>query len=277
MSGFPIKLPIRFAQLLALCAALSPVQALQAQQAPAVEGIDHVEFFVTDLQRSLQFYRRLFGNEVWKNNNTERRYLPMGMAFLALEQGSTPRVDHLCLGLNDFDINSLHAYLDEQKLAWQDYPSGRDLRVDDRDGTRFQLAAKQGWEQLSHNTASRESQADSQDPLFHPLALDEVYITVGNLEVDSLHYARLLGQTGTLQAGSLWFTLGSARLRLSQAPVGQAPGVNYFSVLVSHTDMDAAADAVFAAGGIIETILPNGFSFWDPDGLRVLVRTAGQF
>src|SRR5690606_12854984 len=98
------------------------------------------------------------------------------------------------------------------------------------------------------------------------------------LEVDSLFYARLLDRTGTLQAGSLWFELGGgARLRLTQAPAGQAAGLNYFSILVSNTDMEAAAEAVFAAGGIIETILPNGFSFWDPDGHRVLVRTAGMF
>ena len=41
--------------------------------------------------------------------------------------------------------------------------------------------------------------------------------------------------------------------------------------------MDAAADAVFAAGGIIENILPNGFSFWDPDGIRVVVRSGDLY
>lgn len=256
--------------------ALLPVAGLQAQTPPDVDGIDHVELIVTDLQRSLNFYRRLFGNEVWKHNSSERRYLPFGSVYLALEQGSNARVDHVCLGLDDFNITSLHRYLDEQQLPWQDYPSGEDLRVDDRDGTRLQLAAAHGWERLSAGSASLQQQ-QSASPLFNALTFDEVYITVSNLEVDSLHYARLLGQTGTLQAGSLWSTLGSARLRLSQAPVGQEPGVNYFTVLVSHTDLEAAADAVFAAGGIIETILPNGFSFWDPDGIRVLVRTAGQF
>ena len=31
------------------------------------------------------------------------------------------------------------------------------------------------------------------------------------------------------------------------------------------------------AGGIIENILPNGFSFWDPDGMRVEIHVANQF
>jgi hypothetical protein len=53
--------------------------------------------------------------------------------------------------------------------------------------------------------------------------------------------------------------------------------VGYFSVLITNTDLEAAANAVFAAGGIIETLFPNGFSFWDPDGLRVLVHTTPMF
>ena len=60
---------------------------------------------------------------------------------------------------------------------------------------------------------------------------------------------------------------------LNQTPVGQAAGIAYLSLLVSNTDMNEAAEAVFAAGGIIESFLPNGFSFWDPDGIRVLVRS----
>ena len=81
----------------------------------------------------------------------------------------------------------------------------------------------------------------------------------------------------TAVAGSQYFRLGShARLRLGQTAVGQPAGFSYMSVLVANTDMDAAAEAVFRAGGIVESFLPNGFSFWDPDGLRIVVRTAPQ-
>lgn len=244
---------------------------------PVVAGIDHVEFFVTDLERSLSFYRHLFGADIWKNRQTERRYLPLGKAFMALEQRDMARMDHVCFGIREFDVVDLHRYLDEKALVWQDYPSGRDLRVDDRNGTRVQMAAADGWEGISTATAAPEARPAIGASLFHPLAIDEIYITVANLEVDSLHYARLIGKSGVPQAGSLWFDLGSSRLRLSQAPVGQSPGVNYFSVLVSNTDLEAAAEAVFKAGGIIENILPNGFSFWDPDGMRVEIHMAGQF
>ena len=248
--------------------------AAQAQEEPEYAAIDHVEFFVTDLERSLKFYTRLFGNDLWKNNQTERRYLMLGNSYMALEQRAEAKIDHICFGIDDFDIAAVHSFLDMQGIAWQDYPSGNDLGVDDRDGTRTQLAQNNTWKQLSQTTASPQAYPLAETPVFRPLAIDEIFISVTNLEVDSLFYSRLLHQTGTLQAGSIWFDVGNARLRLTQTPVGQPLGVNYFAVLVSTTDLGAAAEAVFAAGGIIETILPNGFTFWDPDGHRVLVRTA---
>jgi catechol 2,3-dioxygenase-like lactoylglutathione lyase family enzyme len=241
---------------------------------PEYAAIDHIEFFVTDLERSLTFYTRLFGNDLWKNNQTERRYLMLGNSYIAFEQREAATVDHVCFGINAFDIAAVHNFLDVQGIAWQDYPSGNDLRVDDRDGTRTQLAQNNTWKQLSQTTASPQTYAMTENPVFKPLAINEIFISVTNLEVDSLFYSRLLHQTGVLQAGSLWFNVGSARLRLTQTPPGQNSGINYFAVLVSNTDLGAAAEAVFAAGGIIENILPNGFSFWDPDGHRVLVRTA---
>ena len=256
---------------------LAPALTVRAQNAPTMLALDHVELFVSNITRSQQFYTRLFGAEVWKNKQTERRYLRLGTGYLALEEQKSAHVDHVCFSVKDFDMDRMHRWLKGQGLLWHDYPSGNDLRVDDRDGTRVQLAAPAGWEQIEQKVAAPLPNPAKVEGLFHPLALDEVFITVTNLEVDSLHYARLLGKTGIMSAGSLWFDLGSARLRLSQAPVGQAPGMNYFSVLISNTDLQAAAEAVFKAGGIIENILPNGFSFWDPDGLRVEVHLASLF
>jgi catechol 2,3-dioxygenase-like lactoylglutathione lyase family enzyme len=267
----------RMAFMLAVSILLAAPGPATGQVAPVYSGVDHIEFFVTDLQRSVAFYTRLFGNDLYKHRQTERRYLTIGQHYLAIEEGASARVDHVCFGIGNFDINAVHGYLDSQSIPWQDYPSGRDLRVDDRDGTRTQLGRENSWEIMLENSVVKQDWPQDRPPVFNALSLDEIFITVTNMEVDSLFYARLLNQTGTLQAGSLWFKVGNTRMRLTQAAPGQAPGINYFSVLVSNTDLDAAAEAVFAAGGIIETILPNGFSFWDPDGHRVLVRTAGLY
>lgn len=269
--------------LLTLFCALAPVASAVAQSAPDYRGIDHVEFFVADLDRALDFYMKVFGAELWKNRQTERRYLRLGQGFVALEERGAVGIDHVCFGADPFDIDATHRWLAAQGIPFQDSqggpggPSGRDVRVEDRDGIRTQLAQHHGWEQLTAATAERETRASVGEPIFEAYAIDEVFLTVTNLEVDSLFYSRLLDQTGTLQAGSLWFKVGSARLRLTQTPVGQESGVAYFAVHVAYTDMEAAADAVFAAGGIIENILPNGFSFWDPDGLRVVVRSGDLY
>lgn len=254
---------------------------LHAQEAPAYIGIDHVEFFVSDLDRSLDFYTRVFGADLWKNRQTERRYLRLGQSYLALEERelapAAPHIDHICFGADAFDIDAAHSWLMAQGIPWQDYPSGRDLRVDDRDGIRTQLAQSGGWESITTNTAEQESRPVTGGPIFAAYAIDEVFLSVTNLEVDSLFYSRLLDQTGSLQQGSLWFRVGNSRLRLTQTPVGQRSGVAWFAVHVAYTDMEAAADAVFAAGGIIENILPNGFSFWDPDGIRIVVRSGDLY
>jgi catechol 2,3-dioxygenase-like lactoylglutathione lyase family enzyme len=254
---------------------------LRAQVAPAYAGIDHVEFFVADLDRSLDFYTRVFGADLWKNKQTERRYLRLGQSYLALEARElalgAPHVDHVCFGIEDFDIDNAHGWLKAQTIPWQDYPSGRDLRVDDFNGIRTQLAQSGGWEQITANTAQQETRQAAGKPIFEAYAIDEVFLSVSNLEVDSLFYSRLLDQTGDLQQGSLWFRVGSSRLRLTQTPVGQKSGVSWFAVHVAFTDMEEAADAVFAAGGIIENILPNGFSFWDPDGIRIVVRSGDLY
>ena len=268
---------IQFPVCAAAVAALLTTPSFAQQQGPEYAGFDHVEFFVADVDRSLDFYTKLFGAEVWKNNQTERRYLPLGQSYIALEEQAESRIDHICFGIEDFDIDGVHRWLDAQGIAWENYPSGRDLHVDDRNGIRTQLARHASWQQLSQTTASRETRADPGAPIFDAFAIDEVFLTVTNLEVDSLFYSRLLDQTGTLQAGSLFFQLGQSRLRLTQAPVGQMPGIAYFAVHVAFTDMEAAANAVFAAGGIIENILPNGFSFWDPDGIRVVVRSGDLY
>lgn len=268
----PRKLPAFLFSL--LVPLIGPGGAAQAQTEPDYAEIERVELAVSDLERSLQFYTRLFGTDLWKHNQSERRYLMLGNSYMALEQDEPARLDRISFGIADFDIAAAHAFLGMQGLAWRDHPNGNELQVDDRDGTRIQLTQNNSWNQLSQTSATPQDYATAAAPVFKPLAIDEVFISVTNLEVDSLFYSRLLHQTGTLQAGSLWFDVGNARLRLAQTPVGQTSGVNYFAVLVSNTDLDAAAEAVFAAGGIIETILPNGFSFWDPDGHRVLVHTA---
>jgi hypothetical protein len=102
--------------LLLLCSALLHTSQLHAQPAPEYVAIDHVEFFVTDLDRSLAFYTTVFGADLWKNNQTPRRYLMLGNSYLTLEERDSAHVDHICFGINNFAIADVHMFLDMQGI-----------------------------------------------------------------------------------------------------------------------------------------------------------------
>jgi catechol 2,3-dioxygenase-like lactoylglutathione lyase family enzyme len=233
-------------------------------------GIDQLRLGVSDVDRSTAFYAALFGAELRTDPASGNPCIRLGQSVLWLEPATEPAGLLLGFALAG-PVAARRPLLQAQGIRWQDAEDGS-LQVVDRDAVRTRLGAALDWQSLS----AAEPRANGK-PVFAARLVDEVALNVTNMQVDSMFYARLLEQTSTAVAGSQFFSIGShARLRLSQAAVGQATGFNYFSVLVANTDMAAAAEAVFRAGGIIENFLPNGFSFWDPDGLRVVVRTAPQ-
>lgn len=243
-----------------------------ARAEPVLAGLSRVELGVTDLEASMRFYGQLFGGEDWQLSPDGRAWLPVGSAYLVLRQAGAASIRLTGFAVDDFDADPLRDYLRSQGLRPELDGEGL-LSVRDGDGIVTALTDRQPPRvALSRHAAS----GAQQDGIFNALIFDEVHLMVGNMEVDSLFYSRLLGRTASQQAGSLWYDLGQGRLRLSQTPPGQEAGVNYFALLVANTDMELASERVFAAGGLVETLLPNGFSFWDPDGLRVLVRTTSQ-
>lgn len=280
LSRFRLALPL-------LLLALGSSVLVQAQQAgnpardwPGYTGVSQVALQVLDLERSQQFYTRLFGREGWRQRDGEAVHFKLGDSVLTLLAHGNAGTAYVGFGLETYDAPRLTAFLEHQALSVAAPTTLLALRVDDhRNAMQIRLTPRDYAEHLrdaDETVELEEVSTTTTVPIFQALSFDELFLTVTDLEVDSLFYARLLNQAGTLQAGSLWYTLGKASLRVTQAPVGQTPGVNYFAVLVSATDLNAAANAIFDAGGIIETLLPNGFTFWDPDGNRVLVRTTLQ-
>ena len=77
-----------------------------------ISALDHLEFFVSSIDKSIAFYTRLFGNALWKNNRTARRYLKLGACYMAMEEQKDPRVDHFTVGVNGWDIAAAHKYFD---------------------------------------------------------------------------------------------------------------------------------------------------------------------
>jgi catechol 2,3-dioxygenase-like lactoylglutathione lyase family enzyme len=90
--------------------------AAQAPAAPmAVQGINHVSIFVSDMDRSVEFYQRIFEMPI-KSVQQGGTNLAAGGGnqFLGIYQvGQTPRIDHVCLSIRDFDPDRVMAALRE--------------------------------------------------------------------------------------------------------------------------------------------------------------------
>ncbi|HEY7392989.1 MAG TPA: VOC family protein [Bryobacteraceae bacterium] len=244
-----------------------------ANETPRFTSIDHVEFNVSDVEKSVAFYARIFGNTVLKNNRTTRRYLKLGSAFIAMDHGQEIDVDHFCAGIPDFHIAGLHAYLDEIGLAYKDYPSGRDLYVTDPDGTRVQLGGENSWEQLLKGTASPESAAAS-EPIFRPTGIDHILLNVSDPDKSAVFFTKIFGPVTQRNNNRTWFQVGTSRVGLLQTPNGQKTGVNHYCVAAVQFDYESAIRKLAEAGAKLESPEVKGApEFRDLDGYLVQVMT----
>ena len=116
--------------------------------------LEHVNFTVSDLQRSIDFYTQLFGFEVrWKGSLSDGRaaaHVGDGQQYLALFEAPEPgreSNDYLAVGVNHFGlvVESLDvmaerlAKLGVQPTPEQDYEPGRRFYFFDPDGVEVEL------------------------------------------------------------------------------------------------------------------------------------------
>lgn len=249
-------------EVLALAAA--GVLRGQAPQSLKFRGLDHIEFTVADVERSVAFYAQLFGGaDVMKNRTTTRRYIKLGSSYMAIDRADAPRIDHACIGIEDFDIATVHAYLTVRGLTYRDYPSGRDTGVNDPDGTRLQLSSADGWTSLAAQTASPEPRVENAPPLFQADSLTSIQVGVGDLSVASAHYGKLLGST----LGRV-YRVGSASLEILSGD----HGFRRFSVKTrSQVEVAEARRRLEALGVLVGFTDERGVRFIDLDGFQVEV------
>jgi catechol 2,3-dioxygenase-like lactoylglutathione lyase family enzyme len=240
-------------EMVALLGAAAAPRAL-AQSPLKFRGLDHIEFTVADVEKSTAFYAQLFGGtDVMKNRTTTRRYIKLGTSYMAIDRADTPRIDHACVGIDNFDIAAVHAHITAQGLTYRDYPSGRDTGVNDPDGTRLQFSSANGWTSLAAQTASPEVRELREARLFQPLMLTGVQVNVTDLARASSYYERLVGKVPYLELRS-----------------ASSGGYNRFSIRAERFDASLAARRLMALGARMEEAEHAGaIQFLDPDGFRV--------
>jgi catechol 2,3-dioxygenase-like lactoylglutathione lyase family enzyme len=104
-------------------------------------SINHVSMFVSNIERSTDFYQRLFGCTVNKRDGNNQ--LMFGKNFLVLRPGSPPaKVDHISIGVDKFQKDSVAADLKARGATPIDQQGGDfGFHVVDPDGFPVQISA----------------------------------------------------------------------------------------------------------------------------------------
>jgi catechol 2,3-dioxygenase-like lactoylglutathione lyase family enzyme len=236
-------------------------------------GLDHFEFYVSNVEKSRDFFVRIFGNTLLSRNG--KRYLKLGSTYMAFEaprgNAVAGQVDHVSLAIKQLDMMKLHASLQQRGIVYQDYPSGRDTAVLDPDGTRLQLSPEHGWSLLNPATFLPETVALPEAPVFGAITLDHALFNVRD-EKSTAHYTKLLGAPSLRSDDVAWFQTGTSRIGISPAREGQRAGVRHIAISVAAFNSATATDKLKQLGAQVESSESTGtLRFRDPDGLVLQV------
>lgn len=94
----------------------------QTRQAPIqVLSLNHVTCFVSDIPRTVEFYQDLFGMPVLSDQGTGinlRAGSETQFVGIYGGNGAEPVMHHLCLGVEDFDVDRIGEVLDDRGVEW---------------------------------------------------------------------------------------------------------------------------------------------------------------
>jgi catechol 2,3-dioxygenase-like lactoylglutathione lyase family enzyme len=251
-----------------------------AQDAPLeFDGVDHVEFYVSQVERTRNFFATVFGSTLLKNASAAKSYVKIGSAYLAFERprtaGGPLTTDHVSVAVRNIEMARIHALLDSRGIAYRDYPSGRDTAVVDGDGIRTQLSPQNGWSLLTTPTFAPDTVVLQGEPVFRPTGIEHVLLNVADPEASARFYEKVFGPVSLRRNNRVWFRVGRSRIGLLETPEGQRHGVNHFCVSAEPFSYDGAVARLAALGAKVEPPeLPGAPSFRDPDGMLVQVSAA---
>jgi catechol 2,3-dioxygenase-like lactoylglutathione lyase family enzyme len=109
-----------------------------------VASFNHVSVFVPDVQKSVAFYQDLFGLPILTRQDPGVN-LNCGAGFLGIyplpANATASRIDHLCLGIENFDADAVLKQLTDRGLKGSIRLRGdtKELYFTDPDGIRVQL------------------------------------------------------------------------------------------------------------------------------------------
>src|SRR5438128_39614 len=109
-----------------------------------IRGFNHVTLVVSDLKRSVDFYQGLFGLAKERHNRTldaGLRIAPgIDLDLTTDRPDRTPRIDHFCFGVDDFEVDRIVRTLAEHGVVKSDERGAMKVQVSARDGAQLVYA-----------------------------------------------------------------------------------------------------------------------------------------
>ena len=248
-------------------------QSAVARSVFQVQGLDHVSLSVADGQRTIDFYRPIFGQEIFLRPNTkaEFRISLGGESYLAINPGRSVQagtVDHFSIGVTE-SPDQIRSILTREGLGFTDA-----LYVKGQDGAFVQVSQSADVNPTgSIRLYPRTAAVASLEPVFRPRRLDMVTVTVTSLDTSAGLFRTLCGPESRRTKGKLDFKIGRGTLVVRETQPGAHPGINHFSVLVDRYDHAKAAGRLKTLGTELRKAASGAYLI-DSDGIVVYLAEA---
>ena len=235
-------------------------------------GLEHLGFTVPDTHATAEFYGRIFNPQLFREREDENRlYVTAGTAYLAFGGNmpdSTPRIDHFCALMPDYDSGQMRPMIEAAGIDLT--PGGFGMLLDP-DGLRLQLLNVPGGLAGTIMPAGRIS---LDPPAVHAVGLDSIALRVSDLARSIEHYRKLFGREASNPQGAA-FDVANTRLVLEQDASGETPSIASFCLTVAGFDRQAIAGKL---EGLQVELASSGddalLSFRDPHGHVVELKAA---
>ena len=243
-----------------------------------VHGLDHVSLSVADGQRTIDFYRPIFGQEIYLQPDGSGFLISLGgTAYLVINtrRNILPpgAVDHFSIGVKE-SREQVRSILVREGITFTDA-----TYVRDQDGTVVQPSQSAQvnpalWSNFVSMTTKTAAVAGL-EPVFRPRGLDRVTVSVTNLDKSAELYRKLCGLEMRRTEGELVFAIGPSILVVREVRRGEHPGINNFSVLIDRYDHAEAARRMKALGPELQFEAARDVPYFtDPDGIVVYLAEA---
>jgi len=267
----------------------SSEESATASNAAYVAGIDHLAIRVTDMQRSGEFYSKLFGPAVKKPPGaivanpgsvpSPHYWARLGESYLAISLASPengpPGFDHPCLVFGGIDAEAMALKLSSLNRRYErpaTYSIATDFWVEDPAGHLIQIDANpEGyWDRLdalAGAVPAEELATIRQAPVFRTIRIGRVALSAADLEASADYYRRLLGGEAETPLGHA-FRVGPSWLTLE--PGGSE---SFFAIEISDFDRAEVAGRLRALGveDVMERPDEDIVALRDPDGLLLWI------